>query len=420
MGQPSTCYAQKLLYGVLLLRSHKSFDKLSPHERFPILVNIAPAAQADRVMDWLSNEAIPLWSTQGVDWRGGGFQEALGFDSVPLEQTKLMRTTARQIHAFSVAKGLGCCEDGDNIIDHGIAFMRKGRTKRGGWGRSFNPDGTLLDATEETYDQACVLLALAHAHQAGHPDARRLGEETIEFLDRYLEDPKLTGFLETSEGSLERRSSSQMRLLEAFLAWYQATGDRSCMRKAADLGGLFEAHFFNSRTWTIGEFFDDFWMPEPERGNWTAPGHLFEWASLMAAGFAATIGQQDMLIYARKLYSFAIASGISRTTGLAYDMVTSEGQPLNRMSSAWSQAEALKASIVLDGVDGQDMGLETEERLARLFRSHIDPAAQGLWIDRVDELGAPAAANVPAGTLHRLVVVMSRYLRLGQTPDLAA
>lgn len=391
--------------------SHKHFDRLFPEKHVP--AQVAPVVNAGRVRSWLTEQAMPLWSERGVDWHRGGFHEVLDFDSAPLEQTKRMRTTARQVHAFSLAKALGCCTDADKVIDHGVTFMLKGRTGRGGWAGSVNPDGTLLDPTEGAYDQACVLLALVHAHQAGHPDARRLGEETVEFLDRHLEDPKLTGFLETPEGSTSRRATSQMRLLEAFLAWYEATGDRDYLRKAADLGKLFEAYFFDPKTWSAGEFFDDEWMPAPEKGGWAKPGHQLEWAALLVR-FAAASGQRHILLRAWKLYSFALASGTNRKTGLAYGLVTKGGRPLDRASPAWPQTEAVKAVVALDGVNGQDLAAEASERLARLFRSHIDPAPQGLWIDHVDEWGVPAAEAVRASNLYRLVEAMSSYLGASQ------
>ncbi|TJV02272.1 MAG: mannose-1-phosphate guanylyltransferase, partial [Mesorhizobium sp.] len=84
---------------------------------------------------------------------------------------------------------------------------RNGRTDNGGWVRTLNVDGTVADAAEDAYDHSCVLLALAHAHMVGNPDALRLAAETFSFLDAHLEDHRMTGFLETSSGVGERRSN---------------------------------------------------------------------------------------------------------------------------------------------------------------------------------------------------------------------
>ena len=215
--------------------------------------------------------------------------------------------------------------------------------------RTLNVDGSVVDPTEDAYDHSCVLLALAHAHRAGHKDALELGEETFRFLDAHLEDARLTGFLETPDGVGLRRSNPHMHLLESFLAWHTVTGDRTYLRRAARIIDLFRSHFFDAESWTLGEYFDDDWRPAAgDKGEWTEPGHHFEWASLLVE-FAAKSGQKDLVAFARKLYASAIANGLNRATGLAYAAVSRQGMPLDRISRSWPQSEAIKAAIALDG-----------------------------------------------------------------------
>lgn len=364
-----------------------------------------------RVQHWLFDETLPLWSTTGVDDIHGGFHEALGLDGAPLPKPKRMRTMARQVYAFAVAKARGWDGPADLLIQHGLEFMtRNGRTDKGGWVRTLNVDGSVADATEDSYDHSCVLLALAHAHVCGNPDAKRLGEETFRFLDDHLEDRRLTGFMETSAGEGERRSNPHMHMLEAFLAWHAITGDRSHLRRAARIVDLFKSHFFDADSWTLGEYFDDEWRsPVGEKGNWTEPGHHFEWASLLI-DFARQSGQKELTSYARKLYSSAVASGLNRSTGLAYGAVSRQGIPLDRVSRSWPQAEAIKAAVSLDAAGGPDLKPEIEARVGRLFRWHIDPAPQGLWIDRIDERGRSLATEVPASIFYHLVCALTQYL----------
>jgi hypothetical protein len=152
------------------------------------------------------------------------------------------------------------------------------------------------------------------------------------------------------------------------------------------------------------------WMPAPgDSGQWTEPGHHFEWASLLVE-FARQSGQKDLAAYARKLYSSAIASGLNRATGLAYGAVSRQGMPLDRLSRSWPQCEAVKAAIALDGIDGPDLMPEIEARVARLFRWHIDPAPLGMWIDRIDERGRSLATEVPASIFYHLVTALMQYL----------
>ncbi|MER9675732.1 AGE family epimerase/isomerase [Mesorhizobium sp. M0208] len=372
---------------------------------------IESGAWQRRVHHWLFEETVPLWSTVGVDERHGGFHEALGFDAAPLMKPKRMRTQARQIYAFAVAKARGWNGPADRLISHGLEFMaRHGRTDNGGWVRTLNIDGTVADGAEDAYDHSCVLLALAHAHMCGNPDALRLGEETFAFIDAHLEDERLTGFRETSSGEGERRSNPHMHLLEAFLAWHQATGERAHLRRAARIVDLFRSHFFDPESWTLGEYFDHEWRPAPgEKGTWTEPGHHFEWASLLV-DFAGRSRQSDLTGLARKLYASAIANGLNRATGLAYGAVSRQGLPLDRVSRSWPQAEAIKAAIALDGSGGPDLKPEIEARVGRLFRWHINPAPLGLWIDRIDERGRSLANEVPASIFYHLVCALTQYL----------
>ncbi|MBL8578959.1 MAG: mannose-1-phosphate guanylyltransferase/mannose-6-phosphate isomerase [Mesorhizobium sp.] len=372
---------------------------------------IESGAWRRRVQHWLFDETLPLWSTRGVDHVHGGFHEALGFDGSPLMKPKRMRTMARQVYAFAVAKARGWKGPADDLISDGLAFMaRNGRTERGGWVRTLNVDGGVADPVEDAYDHSCVLLALAWAHLCGNANALRLGTETFAFLDTWLEDVAAGGYLETPAGDTTRRSNPHMHLLEAFLAWHTVTGDVRHLERAGRIIDLFRQHFFEKDSWTLGEFFDENWKPEPgEAGEWTEPGHHFEWASLLV-DYAQKNGETGLNVFARKLYASAIANGLNRATGLAYGAVSRQGLPLDRLSRSWPQTEAIKAALALDGTGGPDLKPEVEARVGRLFRWHIDPAPTGLWIDRIDERGRSLATEVPASIFYHMVSALTQYL----------
>ncbi len=380
------------------------------HDRMP-----DAGAHVKRIRHWLFEETLPLWSTKGVDRINGGFYEALTFHAEPVLRPKRMRTMARQIYAFGVAHEMGWEGPSLDLIDHGIRFIEKhGRSVNGGWVRTLGVDGSVVDGAEDSYDHACVLLALAYAKRAGHPRALALGLETFAFLDRHLAVDGGASFKETTDSLLPRRSNPHMHLLEAFMAWHKVTGDKSYLDRAAKIVALFEGHFFDSDNWALLEFFDADWAPLPgEKGEWTEPGHQFEWASLLAA-YSALSGQSRYNALARKLYSSAIASGLNRATGLAYDAVTKTGIPLIRTSRSWPQTEALKAAMALDKIGGPDMKPEIEARVGRLFRWHIEPAPEGLWIDMIDEKGRAKSQDVPASIFYHLVFALTEYLALAR------
>ncbi|MGH6763036.1 MAG: AGE family epimerase/isomerase [Phyllobacterium sp.] len=368
-------------------------------------------ASVDRIRHWLFKESLPLWSTAGVDERHGGFHEALSFDAVPLAKPKRTRTMARQIYSFAMAKRLGWDGLADDLIDHGIRFLNeKGRTVKGGWVRTLNVDGSVHDPVEDTYDQAFVLLAMAHAHRAGHKDAMALGTETFAFIDQHLSEGHGGGFFEAPEDRSIRRSNPHMHLLEAFLAWHDVTGKREYLDRAARIVDLFRKHLFDRESWTLGENFDMNWAPlAGEKGQITEPGHHFEWVWLLSK-FDERTGKSDNHNFGRRLYATAVANGINRSTGLAYSAVLRSGTPFERNARSWPQTEAVKAVIALSGKDGLDLTPEVEARISRLFRWHIDPAPKGLWVDLIDEKGKAKAEDVPASIFYHLICAFAEYL----------
>lgn len=368
-----------------------------------------------RVEHWLFEETLPLWSTRGVNDKGG-FYEALGFDGLPIIGERRMRTMARQIYAFAIAGEMGWNGPAHQLIDHGLDFILKnGQTIKGGWASSFDTNGNILDPTEDLYDQAFVLLALAHAHKGGHKKALPAAIESFAFLDNYLMDKNGQGFFETANGERQwRRSNPHMHLLETFLTWYDVTGNTDYLQRATRIVNLFKSHFFDRDSWTLGEFYDTQWQSATgEAGTICEPGHHFEWASLLITheNFCAKakIKSEPLVPFARKLYAFGIANGLNRATGLAYNSVSRAGLPIDRNSRSWPQTEVIKAAIALDGNQGPDLKPEIEARVGRLFRWHIDAAPKGLWIDLIDENGRGRSNQVPASIFYHLVCALTQY-----------
>jgi len=381
--------------------------KFTPSPDHPLM----KAANGARVRHWLFGQALPLWARQGVDDKGV-FHERLDFDARPVGAMKRMRTLARQIYVFAVAHKMGWEGEALPLIEHGLNFITaKGRGNHGGWISSFHADGSVLDGTEDLYDQAFVLLALAHAHAAGYDKAWALMEESLMFLDEYLADERAGGFFETPEKSTPyRRSNPHMHLLEAYLSWFAISGEKRFLERACHIVDLFETKFFDGENWTLGEYFTYNWQPAlGVNGAICEPGHHFEWAWLLAQ-YADYAAQPDFLKYSRKLYASTLAYGINRTTGLCFNQISQSGRVLNPDTRSWQQTEALKAAIALDDGVRSDLTPEIEARVGQIFRWHIDPAPKGLWIDAIDARGRGVSRDVPASILYHLVCALNHYL----------
>src|SRR5688572_315767 len=86
-----------------------------------------------RMKDWLFLEALPFWSTVGVDGNRG-FVEALDLDGKPKAVGfKRTRVHARQIYVFSHAYTLDF-DPGLRTAQNGLDFLiAHGWLKSGGW-----------------------------------------------------------------------------------------------------------------------------------------------------------------------------------------------------------------------------------------------------------------------------------------------
>jgi|GEM_PF-15144 len=395
-------------------------------------------AYRPRVESWLFEETLPLWSSKGVDDKGGFF-ETLNFDGIPVRGDKRMRTMARQVYAFAIAGARGWDGPYHELIRHGLDFIETGQTERGGFIAVFDADGKVKDPTEDFYDQSFVLLALAHAHAAGESHALPMAEISFAFMDKYLLDkngsPKgAKGYFETRENNRPlRRANPHMHWLETCLAWHEVTGDIAYLDRAEQIVNLFKTAFFDPDTWTLGEYFDADWRrAKGAEGEICEPGHHFEWASLLVtfdkakrriSGGANSAEVTDwrsplnIVRMARKLYASAIANGLNRGTGLAYNSVSKYGMPLDCATRSWTQTEVIKAALALDGNHGPDLKPEIEARVGRLFRWHIEAAPKGLWIDAIDKNGRAISKTVPASIFYHLVTALTQYMDFAASPE---
>ncbi|MBX8801089.1 NTP transferase domain-containing protein [Ochrobactrum sp. MR28] len=380
-----------------------------------------PDIHRQHVKDWLFEKALPYWALKGTDHRHGGFYESLSLQGLPVAGPRRTRTMARQIYAFAKGQLAGWSGTSADLVSHGLLFMQeKGRNRSGGWAQSFTADGTIVEARENFYDQTCMLLALSYAHQVGHNQALQLGQETFAFLDSKL--AHIAGGFYENRNDRDRpqallTSNAHMHYLEACLAWHEVTGDGVYLSRADEIVELCKDYFFDRDFWCLKEFFHCGWRDiSGVRGEHTEPGHYFEWAALLS-DYANRIGCDETRRMAHRLYSCALSTGINRTTGLTYNVVSREGRPVDRGSRSWQQCEAIKAAIMLDGYNEQDLKPEIEARIATLFRWHIHPAPEGLWFDRLDAHGANCSDHVPASILYHLVSALTLYLQPAEKPE---
>ncbi len=277
----------------------------------------------------------------------------------------------------------------------------------------------MLDSTADLYDLAFVVFALAwyaRLDGVGEPPVA-LARETLRWIETEMPRPE-GGFLNClpDEGGAWQQNP-HMHLFEAVLALYDATGQADDLTLAHRLYDLFRTRFLDATTGCLGEYFQADWAPAAgEAGQWTEPGHHFEWVWLLHA-YTACSGVETRA-EADSLYRFALAHGVQDDTALVRDAVSRNGQVLSNAARLWVQGEALRGILSHDAQGNASLAARVGENLLEyyLHGPKACPSAQATWTDQLDAQGQPAAERIPTSSLYHIVTAydeLDRAVREG-------
>ena len=349
---------------------------------------------------WLFDHALPLWWEVGADHQAGGFHERLDQTGRPIPEPRRIRVQARQVFVYAEAGRLGWAGPWEAAIRHGLdSLERFYRRPDGLYRTSVAPDGRVHDDSVDLYDQAFVLLALAHAHaRLGEPDGLKAqAEGLLERLVAGLAHP-LGGFEEASPRRLPLRSNPHMHLLEALLAWVSGGANGLFRERATDIVHLACTRLIDPVTGSIGEYYQGDWAPVAgQDGHLREPGHQFEWAFLLREA-------RDCLGYdsgnlAERLAAFGESRGIGANRAAVFS-IDDGGAVIDATARLWAQTERLRTSLVFDAAPA---ALEAADVIGRF----LDTPVPGLWLDRMMPDGTLVPAPAPASTLYHLMTAFS-------------
>ncbi|QUD87013.1 AGE family epimerase/isomerase [Phenylobacterium montanum] len=386
-----------------------TIDRQSPSAR------TAVAPRFDDVRRWAFERALPFWSTVGRDG-DQGFVEHLTLEGVPADVGyKRLRVQARQIYVYSHASMLGYA-DGLVAAENGWRFMlRHGWLADGGWARRLGREGGVVDPTVDLYDQAFALFAIAWwVRASGDVAAIGWADRTLAAIDAHLARSDGRGWHAEAPHPAEAVQNPHMHMVEALLALYETTGAERFAAKAIEIADLMRSTFFDAKTSTLAEYFDQNWRRQPgERGRIIEPGHQFEWAWILR--HLTRLTGADFADTAHGLFAFAEAHGVDPASGLTWDGVLDDGSPCDRTSRSWPQTEALKAHLAEIEFNGRPLDGRPARIVANLLDRFLDRPVPGAWVDHLDERGAVITDKVPASTLYHVFLAFSELLRLEPT-----
>lgn len=336
-------------------------------------------------------------ATLGVDGHFGELDDD-GALIDPGGPQKLL-VVARTVHSYALGELLGLpgCAP---VVERGLeALWREHRdTRLGGYRELVGAPGA--GAAEKTaYGHAHVLLAASSAWRAGH-DARALCEDVAAVLDERFwsehDGASREAFsAQWSELEAYRGANSNMHLCEAYLAAYDATGDKTFATRAARIGALVIGRHARSRDWMLPEHYDEDWEPvpaynrdrldDPFRPYGVTVGHLLEWSRLLR-GIAVATGEVGWTTEAaRGLFARAVEVGWDAARGGLVYTVDFDGGRANPHRYWWPIAEGIAASAVHAETEPGGAYEVWYRRFWDFAAAHLIDHARGGWYAQLDE-----------------------------------
>jgi mannose/cellobiose epimerase-like protein (N-acyl-D-glucosamine 2-epimerase family) len=374
---------------------------------------LTPSGLYPAVKAWMFDTALPWWTRHGVDHDNGGFVESFTLEGTDSgADFKRTRVTARQVYVFSHAALLGW-PDGLTLARHGVEHLTR-RAWRGDLGlvRRTTRAGDVLDATPDLYDYAFALFAFGwYLRASGDGVALEWAHRMLDQIEARLRPSSGEGFMNEAPAAGWRQQNPHMHLLEAALAVYEPSGDARFAELARKIVTLFQTRFYDPRSKTLAEYFDDAWRRAPgEAGRLIEPGHQFEWAWILQN--ARRLLGLDLAPEIRGLVEFAEAYGVDPASAATFNSVRDDGLPLDKGSRTWPNTERIKAAVALFELDGRDPAPVFASSAGLLLQRYLRTATPGLWIDAFDGAGQPVSSTAPASTLYHVFLAFAEMLRI--------
>lgn len=371
-------------------------------------MNQALIDAAQRLENWMVQDALPLWLELGLSPEHGGHYEGLTRDGKPdLESTVRVRVQARQAFVFALASHRGWCQ-GEAAARQLLEFIET-RTAHpsagGGFTHLLDQNFAIVDQRQDLYDHAFSVLAYAWCYRA-FGDAHYLVrvEALVAHLDRRF-GADYGGWIEGDYDYPYRRQNPHMHLLEAMLALHDATGEAKWLARAGELFSLFESRFYDPEQRVLFEFFQNDWrLSEDAAGQQVEPGHMMEWVWLLD-WYSRRTGR-PVERYTQALYRRGLEIGRSES-GLLYDAVTPRGERIKATKRCWGITELIKASLVRARSGDADAEQKAADGIDNLFRYYLCAATPGAYVDQRDQEDRICVDTAPASTLYHLVVLLA-------------
>ncbi|CAM3841742.1 AGE family epimerase/isomerase [Roseateles saccharophilus] len=340
---------------------------------------------------------LAFYAPRVMDPSGGCFQFFKDDGAVYDRRTRHLVSSTRFVFNHALAWRWFGGAVGD--VAHALAFVREAHAQpQGGYAWVLDwQDGraSVVDGSNHCYGLAFVLLAHAHAAEAGVPGAREGIATAFALMEQRFWEPAHGLYADEATPDWQlapyRGQNANMHACEAMLAAHAATGkadylDRAltlataiARRQAALAGGLVWEHY--KTDWT-----SDWDYNRDDRTNIFRPwgfqtGHLTEWAKLllMLERRLGDAAPDWLLPTARRFFDTAMKHGWDATHGgLVYGFAPG-GAVCDGDKYFWVQAESLAAAAWLAVRTGDAGYWQWYDRLWAYAWQHFVDHEHGAW-----------------------------------------
>lgn len=363
-------------------------------------------AAANRLENWIKDDAIPLWLERGLDSVTGANYERLTPAGTPdYESSVRVRVQARQAFFFAAAYDRGWCSQGKDVAISLLKFVQQHAahpTAGAGYTHLMDKNFKITDFKQDLYDHAFFLLANAWCYRvSGDIGYVQEAERLVTHLDLRF-GSAAGGWGEGDYDYSCRRQNPHMHLFEAFLALFDATGDERWLKRADDIFVLFEKYFFDPSSGVLFEFFDDDWNRLPNaKGDTVEPGHMMEWVWLL--DWYSRRRHCSVKQYTSVLYKRGLELGMDKS-GLLFDAVKPDGEIIDSNKRCWGLTELIKASLVQireGNPKAEEIAIKSVDNL---FRYYLCASTPGSYVDQRGAADEVVVDLAPASTLYHLIV----------------
>lgn len=345
--------------------------------------------------EWLNAQAQSLLQFARAARHPLGFA-LLDADGEPEPGHLELYVTCRMTYAYVLGEQLGFAGSAE-LVEHGLTALDTvfRDEEYGGWFEAIDEFG-VVDSTKNAYPHAFVILAASAAAIAGYELGKKILDDALHlfeerFWDEGVGQARESWNREFTSSERYRGMNSNMHVVEAFLAAFDATGDAVWRDRALGISQHMVAQARRDN-WRIIEHFDEEWRPlleynaddkaNPFRPYGSTIGHWFEWARLLE-NLAGAIGADApawLHEAAVALFDAGVEQGwnVDGHPGFVYT-VDWEGQPVVRLRMHWVVAEAAGAAATLFHVTGDERYVDWYRQWWAYAQEFVIDESAGSW-----------------------------------------